>query len=269
MLPDDDRVRLWEKRRVVRWLRGPRSGISTPTEGLTSSWRRSSGLCTGLTKTAECCGPSTRRAAAWPRILTGDDLAFRIAVPNQGDKPLGADAVCVRPDGSRQAAMGKIVGSRGLLQMPASIIAPGVYRFEWTLMGPSGSRLLSGSRELTLRPYANDQALATRAVIRHREAMTIAEVAGGDGLLAGGLPKQQSWLVSAPVGVKEQNYIRGTTTPVLPTRLTVEEPLTGRSKRECTHGPSQHRYSRDLSLQHRMQSLLHQLRPSQNWSSGA
>ena len=117
----------------------------------------------------------------WDQILTGGDVAFRIADPNPGDEPLRAEAVCVRPDGSRQAAVGKVVGSRGLLQMPVSITTPGVYCFEWELKGPSGNRLLNGSRELTLRPYANDQALATRAVVALREAMAGAKVAEGDG----------------------------------------------------------------------------------------
>ena len=116
----------------------------------------------------------------WDNVLTGGEVAFRIANPNPGDAPLGAEAVCVRPDGSRQAAVGKVVGRRGVLQMPLSITAPGVYRFEWALMDPSGNRLLNGSRELTLQPYMNDQALAQRAVLALREAMADAEVAEGD-----------------------------------------------------------------------------------------
>jgi outer membrane protein assembly factor BamB len=101
----------------------------------------------------------------WDALFVGDDVTFRIVNPNPGDAPLTAEAACSRPDGSRQVAVGKIVGSHGLLKMPVSVGAPGVYQFEWTLTDDSRAPLATGSRQLTLQPYLNDQSLAQRAVL--------------------------------------------------------------------------------------------------------
>ena len=102
----------------------------------------------------------------WDRVLTGGEVVFHISNPTAG--ALRADALCVRPDGSRQAAVGRVVGPTGVLQMPAGITAPGVYRFEWSLTDAGGERILADSRELTLMPYQNDQALARRAALAVR-----------------------------------------------------------------------------------------------------
>ena len=108
---------------------------------------------------------------SWEDLLTGGAVAYRIGNPRPGSAPLRAEALCVRPDGSRQAATGRVVGKRGVLEMPMTISALGMYRFEWALMDSTGQRLASGSRELTLQPYLNDQALARRAVLALREAV--------------------------------------------------------------------------------------------------
>jgi outer membrane protein assembly factor BamB len=126
----------------------------------------------------------------WDDLFTGDDITFRIVNPNPGDAPLTAEASCVRPDGSRQAAVGKSVGMRGLLTMPVSITAPGVYRFEWALKDHSGNKLLAGRRELTLQPYRNDQAMANRAVLALREAIGEGHVAETDNGLKAAMHKE-------------------------------------------------------------------------------
>ncbi len=107
----------------------------------------------------------------WDRVLTGGEVTFRVANPNADDTVLRAQATCIRPDNSRQVAVGKVIGSTGVLQLPLVVSAPGVYRFEWTLQKPDGSTLASGSRELTLQPYQNDEALAARAVLALRDAV--------------------------------------------------------------------------------------------------
>jgi len=112
----------------------------------------------------------------WDLLLTGDDVTFRIANPSPGGAPMKAEAACLRPDGSRQAAVGVVTGARGLLTIPVSIPAPGVYRFEWSLRDSAGEILAKGSRELTLTPYRNDEALARRAALALRAAI---EGAGG------------------------------------------------------------------------------------------
>ncbi len=110
----------------------------------------------------------------WNEILTGEDITFRIKRPLPDDNPLNAEVSCLRPDGSRQVAVGKIVGSTGILKLSAEITAPGVYQFEWRVKDGSNTVLLNDSRELTLQPFQNDQALARRAILALQE--TVGEV---------------------------------------------------------------------------------------------
>lgn len=99
----------------------------------------------------------------WDQIFTGTEISFRVENPVSRREMLKAEASCVRPDGSRQSAVGKIIGQHGLLKLPVTISAPGIYKFNWSVNDPAGNSLVTGSRELTLQPYLNDQALAKRA----------------------------------------------------------------------------------------------------------
>lgn len=101
----------------------------------------------------------------WDQIFTGTEITFQIKNPGPADALLKAEATCLRPDGSRQSAVGKILGHQGLLQLPITISAPGGYQFEWTLADAAGKTLVQGSRNLTLQPFLNDQALAQRAIL--------------------------------------------------------------------------------------------------------
>jgi outer membrane protein assembly factor BamB len=100
----------------------------------------------------------------WDALLTGDAVTFRIANPNSGTLPLKAEASCVGPNGTRQVAVGKVVGGSGLLELPLSIVAPGIYRFGWALRDAHNKVLVEDARELTLEPFRNDRALAARVV---------------------------------------------------------------------------------------------------------
>ena len=106
---------------------------------------------------------------AWDWIYTGTEITFQIENPGEKTTMLKAEASCDRPNGSRQSAVGKIIGKSGLLKLPITVSAPGVYQFNWNVTGPSNNVLVSGSRELTLQPFMNDQALAKRAVITLQE----------------------------------------------------------------------------------------------------
>lgn len=121
----------------------------------------------------------------WDRVLTDDEVTFRVTNPRPAETPLQAEAAVVAPDGSRHAALGVVVGGSGVLKMPVAITAPGTYRFEWAVKDSSGARLTNGSRDLTITPYANDQALVRRAVLALGEAIGEAPVARlGRGLRA-------------------------------------------------------------------------------------
>ncbi|MCP4642002.1 MAG: hypothetical protein GY851_16285, partial [bacterium] len=116
----------------------------------------------------------------WDALLTGSCVTFRIVNPNPGDSALRAEAACVGPDGSRQAATGKVIGRSGVLEVPLSITAPGEYRFEWSLLDASGATLLAGAKKVTLHPYINDQALAKRAALTLRGAVDQASTVAKD-----------------------------------------------------------------------------------------
>lgn len=150
-------------------------GIEAP-DGAMAQWTtyRGDNRLTGawLDLTAPDVARMTPENLNWDEILTGGDVTFRIANPAPDTGVLTAQAACVRPDGSRQLAVGKVAGRQGLLKLPVSATAPGVFRFEWVLKSGNGGALASGARELTLDPYQNDQALARRAIL------AIEEVAG-------------------------------------------------------------------------------------------
>jgi hypothetical protein len=121
---------------------------------LTGSWFGLTGDA-GITMTPE--------NLRWDGLLTGTSVQFHIQNPS--GRVLRVDASCTGPDGSRQAAVGRVLGRTGVLEMPVAISAPGVYRFDWSLMDDSGARLVEGTRELTLQPYANDRGAAARALL--------------------------------------------------------------------------------------------------------
>jgi len=101
----------------------------------------------------------------WDQIFTGSEILFRVENPGTKQHMLKAEAICVRPDGSRQSAVSNIIGQHGLLKLPVTISAPGVYHFKWSVKDTEGKPLVIGSRELTLQPYMNDQALSKRATL--------------------------------------------------------------------------------------------------------
>jgi hypothetical protein len=101
----------------------------------------------------------------WDQILSTDEILFRIENPGQKYKLLKAEVYCLRPDGSRQSAVGKVVGKKGILKLPLTVSAPGVYEFIWDVKSIEDQKLFAGRRSITLQPYVNDQALARRAIL--------------------------------------------------------------------------------------------------------
>jgi outer membrane protein assembly factor BamB len=102
---------------------------------------------------------------SWDQIYTGTEILFRIKNPGTEKRMLKAAAGCLRPDGSRQSAVGQIIGQNGLLKLPVTVSAPGIFHFDWNVKDPEGKILVTGSRQLTLQPYVNDRALAKRTVL--------------------------------------------------------------------------------------------------------
>jgi len=114
---------------------------------------------------------------AWNKVLAAQGVRFRIYAPGTGGQVLRAEAVCVRPDGSRQAATANITGGRGALLLPLEALVPGGYDFSWSLGTGQGKVLASGRRQLTLQPFANDRGLVQQAISAlDRVAGTVGEV---------------------------------------------------------------------------------------------
>lgn len=97
-------------------------------------------------------------------LLTGEDLRFRIDMPEKSEKPLSAEAAVSGPDGTRQAARTRVVGKHSELRLPVQWLAAGTYRCTWSLEKEDGARLCSGMREMMVQPFVNDRALCERAL---------------------------------------------------------------------------------------------------------
>jgi hypothetical protein len=101
---------------------------------------------------------------AWNKIYIGERIQFNIYNPNPGTKPLKASAVCISPAGERNSAIATIDGKEGQLLLPLDFTVPGDYKFTWSLTDSKGTELLSSSREVTVQPFENDNALASNSV---------------------------------------------------------------------------------------------------------
>ncbi|MFV2067127.1 MAG: PQQ-binding-like beta-propeller repeat protein, partial [Pirellulales bacterium] len=122
---------------------------------------RKSGSWFGLRQTA--AAGMTPRNLAWDKLLAGDAVRFRVENPQGSPAPLTATAICVRPDGQRQVATSRVLGTHGELRMSIEFVVPGTYRFTWSLKDANGQKLAVGARQVVVRPFANDRALARRA----------------------------------------------------------------------------------------------------------
>jgi len=108
-------------------------------------------------------------------VLTGDDIRFAVHNPKPGEQPLTATAVCIRPDGARQVATTSVFGKGGELLMPVAVVMPGTYHFSWALADANAHQLTAGERSVFFQPFANDRALAARALTSLRAAAEAVE----------------------------------------------------------------------------------------------
>lgn len=100
---------------------------------------------------------------AWNTVLTAAGVRFMVANASPQAGPLRAEAVCIAPDGTRRAVTGEIAGAEGEVLLPLEVLAPGAYRFSWSLRNAQGKIPASGARDLTLQPFLNDRGLAAKA----------------------------------------------------------------------------------------------------------
>jgi len=161
-----------DSRELQMMITGGESGVlfclgTTAATNASAHWKsyrgdtRNSGSWFGLRRSV-----TTQMAPvnlAGEEIITGQSLRFIIHNPT-GTHPLTATAVCVRPDNARQTATTTVLGKQGELLMPIDVLAPGVYRFTWTLTDANAQSLASGERSVFLQPFVNERALVTRSL---------------------------------------------------------------------------------------------------------
>ena len=99
----------------------------------------------------------------WDQLATGDPVRFLIETAAKPG-PYKATAACVRPDGSRQAAMSPVASVRTELLLPGDLTLPGTYSFQWSLVTPDNTSVTDGKREISFHPFANDHAILERSL---------------------------------------------------------------------------------------------------------
>ena len=100
---------------------------------------------------------------AWNTVLTGQGVRFTVTNANPSAGPLRAQAACLTPDGARRAVTADIADAADEVVLPLEVLAPGLYSFSWSLRDAGGKTLVSGARDVTLQPFANDRGLVNRA----------------------------------------------------------------------------------------------------------
>ncbi|MCK5102900.1 MAG: hypothetical protein KAR17_08795, partial [Cyclobacteriaceae bacterium] len=112
---------------------------------------------------------------AWNKVVAGENIVFNISNPKPGKESLNANATCIRPDGSKQKGIGKVMGKTGLLQLPVNFDIPGIYTFSWSLTSQNDRVLVSGEKEINVTPLSNEKALLENAIARLKNSAQIIE----------------------------------------------------------------------------------------------
>lgn len=104
-----------------------------------------------------------------PANLAADELAIgdpvRFVVETDAKSgPYKASAMCIRPDGSRQAAMLPVVSGRAELLLSVDFRLSGTYSFEWSLTSSDNAVLNEGKREIAVQPLGTDRAIIDRSL---------------------------------------------------------------------------------------------------------
>jgi outer membrane protein assembly factor BamB len=97
-------------------------------------------------------------------MLCGSPVRFAIVANDAGNGRLTAEAVCTRPDGTQQRALGRVIEKGGVVELPLTVNSAGTYRIAWRLLDGGGNVVSRGEREMALQPFANDRALVKRAI---------------------------------------------------------------------------------------------------------
>ena len=101
---------------------------------------------------------------SWNKVFTGENIIFNIYNPVATKELLNASASCIRPDGSKQKGISKVIGKTGQLQLPVSFDIPGVYKFSWSLTNSNDHEMITGKKEITILPLSNEEELTAAAI---------------------------------------------------------------------------------------------------------
>ena len=104
------------------------------------------------------------------KLLNGHPIEFTIRPEKPTAETWRAEAVCVTPDGARHAAIGRVLGAHGELQLPVDLTQAGRYQFTWSLTTEDNAVLASGAKEIRVRPFENELALLREAIAQLERA---------------------------------------------------------------------------------------------------
>jgi outer membrane protein assembly factor BamB len=104
------------------------------------------------------------------QVITGNPVRLRIEAPTGTALPIKITAMCIRPDGSRQAAMTPVYGLDGEMELPVEAFMAGRYSLEWRATDSAGKLLDTGSKTLQIVPFEGDRLLVISAIARLQRA---------------------------------------------------------------------------------------------------
>ena len=110
----------------------------------------------------------------WNELYLGEEVCFDLFNPNSTDELISAEASCTHPDGKYQSVTSKLAGHHSRIFLPFNGLAPGIYKFKWSLTTPTGKLLLSGERDINLTPFLNEKTIVQAGMKRLMETSNLA-----------------------------------------------------------------------------------------------
>ncbi len=103
------------------------------------------------------------------RLLSSTRLHFRIENPS--GEALQAEAWCLGPDGARQAAVSRVLGKQGVLEIPLQLRVSGTYQLGWRLVSLAGQERFRAKKSVSIQAgQADRRAIQETVQVLRREA---------------------------------------------------------------------------------------------------
>ncbi len=128
--------------------------VKRPASPVTSQWMK-----------AQVAGSGMRLTGSVSRLAIGDPCVFKVEAPSRFVPPLHASAICVLPDGAKQAVMTPLYGLDGEVKLPVDLLQPGEYGLHYSLNDDTGKFICEGSSGFRISaPFVVDRAIVQQAL---------------------------------------------------------------------------------------------------------